>query len=349
MWPRPQPASLEDNCGQDQFCMLTSGEGYYTEGAIGHCCPKPKLTCPIGNPHPNATCGQSVPVLLDMSNKPDKPDAPYCPYGSYSCIRFAFGGGYETSLCCPTVCCSHQVLSGGICYPRRDYGDVCQVNEQCKGHSGQCLHGKCDCGSGYVIEGSIGYKYCRRECKDNEVVVNNERCVPKLNLGAPCDPQIPNQCPVNSYCSEKKICDCFCGYVKLGNDACAPQPTCPAVESPKSFSLVDATIKMTNMILCRVPGSSISASASVVESCPHGQYCTDYVPNYGLCCPKPAKPFCPDGAKLGEKCDPKSMNPCGSMGYCYKYLNAAGKDDSGDDYICCNIQPVPFPLPATKP
>jgi len=343
LWPRPQPALLEDTCGQDQFCMLTSGDGYYTEGAIGHCCPLPKLKCPYGNPHPNATCGRSIPDR-GMSI----PNAPYCPYGSYSCIRFALGGGYENSLCCPTVCCSHQVLSGGKCYPRRDHGDVCQVNEQCKGHSGFCENFLCTCGKGYVTEGSIGYKYCRRVCGPNEVVVNNERCVPKLKLGAPCDAQIPNQCPTNSYCSEKKICDCFCGYVKLGDDACAPQPSCPAIEAPKNFSVSDVAIKLADIILCRIPGSKVSSDL-VVNSCPKGQYCSDYVPEYGLCCPKPEKPFCPENAKPANKCDPKMSNACGPMAYCYRYMNAAGNDDSIDDFVCCHIGPIPFPLSTKKP
>jgi len=161
-----------------------------------------------------------------------------------------------------------------------------------------------------------------------------------LNLGEKCDPQVYNQCPINSFCSEKKICDCYCGYVKLGDDACAPQPSCPAVEAPTRLNFLDV-IKVSKLTLCRIPDGPKPSLSSVVDKCPKGEYCSSYVSEYGLCCPIPEKPFCPNGAKAGEKCDPKATNPCGFTGFCSRYFNPLGNDSDG--YVCCPLVSIPLP------
>lgn len=330
--PFPRPSLLQDNCGPDQFCLLSSGEGYYADGAIGHCCPRPKFQCPYGRPHPSATCGQPIPNKLGVP-----PVTQYCPYGTHACIRFSLGGGYEESLCCPTACGSNQVLSGGVCYPKRNWGDPCQVNEQCKDHVGICENGKCTCAKDNVNEAGPGYHLCRRVCKDNEILVDSGRCLPRLKLGDACDPEVSAQCPANSYCpSEIRKCDCFCGYMKIGEDSCAPQPTCPDIKASRNPGILDALVNMTSITLCRIPGRPKPSLASVVESCPSGHYCSNYIESYGLCCPKPEKPFCPNGAEPGKQCDPKEPNACGPLGYCNRYFNPAGDDGSNEEYICCS-------------
>jgi len=301
----------------------------------GHCCPKPKLACPIGSPHPNATCGNTIPILRSLISNSD---APYCPYGNHSCLRYSFGGSYERSLCCPTPCSHGQVYhkENDRCYPLRIYGDHCEIDEQCKSFTGVCLNGICSCDKDFAVEGSVGYKYCRRVCSVDEVPVSNDRCVPKLKLGDVCDLSIPGQCPINAYCSEKKICDCYCGYVKLDDESCAQQPTCPAIEGSKNVNFFDRIGKVVDFTLCRIPGSN-STSVSAVETCPKDQYCSNYIQDYGLCCPMPAKPFCPDGATPGHKCEPSALDQCGQSSYCNQYLMPAG-NDLNDTHVCCPLQ-----------
>jgi len=327
---------------------LTSGESYYVEGATGHCCLKPKLNCPLGVPHPNATCGDNtIPNFRDLSTKPD---ALYCPSGSHSCIRWSFGGSYETSLCCPIACSNHEVYNRekNRCYPVRNYGDRCEINDQCRSFTGVCDKGICSCDKDFSVEGgTIGYQYCRRVCATDEISVANDRCAPKLKLGDVCDPTIASQCPINAYCSDKKICDCYCGYLMV-DGSCAQQPTCPAIEGSKNQNFFDlAGSKVVDFTLCRIPGAPKSTLASVVETCPKDHYCSGYVPEYGLCCPMPAKPFCPDGSTPGDKCDPKSLNQCGASTYCNRYLNPAG-NDSTTGYVCCHLQTLPVAIPLRR-
>lgn len=133
-------SELDDSCSDDQYCMVTSGQGYFEDGASGHCCPKPKLSCPIGEPHSNATCGglYGSPLRSDNNNNAEKP---FCPYQTHTCIRVQYTNSFEASVCCPVACSNEHVMVKGQCYPRRQYGDQCDVDEQCKGFTGSCVKG----------------------------------------------------------------------------------------------------------------------------------------------------------------------------------------------------------------
>jgi hypothetical protein len=319
---------LEDNCARDQFCLLTSGIGYYGEDAVGHCCPKPKLTCPVGIPHHNATCGRPIPDA-DFSNT----NAPFCPYETHACVYFKFGGGLEQSLCCPIDCSSQQILVDGKCLPKRNFGDNCEHGDQCKGHSGICERGSCTCGKEHSVEGSGEYRYCRQVCKPGEVQAGNDRCLPSLKLGQKCDPQFQNQCPLNAFCNEKRTCDCYCGYVKLDDDSCAPQPFCPRVE-PVESQFTQFSIQVKDFVLCQ---SGPKSPPGAARECPSGQYCSRYVDEFGLCCPKPTKPFCPNGATPGANCGSLEVNQCGPSAFCNRYMLPAADDDT-NGYVCCPFQ-----------
>jgi len=321
---------LTDNCAADQFCMLSTS--YYTEDAVGHCCPKPKLSCPVGVPHPNATCGRPI-LFADFASNSN---APYCPFTTHSCIDFKFGGGFELALCCPIACTTQQISIDGKCLPKRNYGDNCENNDQCKDHSGICDQGTCKCGKDQTVEGSGEYKYCRQVCKPNEVQFGNNQCLPRLKLGQQCDQQFQNQCPLNSFCNEKRICDCYCGFVKLDDDSCAPQPTCPQIE-PVHDPLAQFSLKVKEFVLCQVVKSDSKISSGAAVECPSGQYCSRYNDQYGVCCPKPTKPFCPNGATPGSKCNPNENNKCGPSAYCNRYMFPAN-DDGTSDNICCPLQ-----------
>lgn len=360
---------LTDNCGDGNFCYLYNG--FYEEGASGHCCKKPKLSCPIGDPHPNATCGASYGAYggLMRSDGGDV-DAPFCPYETHTCMRTAFGSSFEVSLCCPLPCSTQHILVNGQCYPKREFGDQCDVNEQCKGWSGVCdqgtnlnfppvgvfkrpISGTCGCQKGYTAQGTGEFRWCDVQCKAGEVKINDKECAPSLKMGDTCEPGGRNLCPAFSYCAERlKKCVCMCGYVKLDEKGCGPEPKCPNQPGNGNSS---------KPVFCAISGKD-SPSSSVVKTCPKGQYCSNYLPEMGLCCPKPgkahiflqesleyiyafsAKPTCPTGIAPKASCDPRQPpTVCGADGklFCYQYLYPAGEDSAGGEGICCPTPPLP--------
>jgi len=338
------PNDVSDTCAEDQFCVTTSGYNFM-EGSAGFCCPIPKLSCPIGDKHPTATCNS----MLAPSATPD-PLA--CPMESHSCKGVAFGEGYGTLVCCPDQCSYNQVFANGRCLPRRDYGDQCDVNDQCSfmgGNGGACVGGKCACAAGYTLQPGP-FKYCAMTCKDGEMQTPDGKCVAGVKLGEKCDPMIPSdgpyarpdsQCPPNSHCSSKSsTCICDCGQVKLDSDSCGPLPMCalPNANATASSVKSSSSFDPASVTFCKVPGEAGTPQvATAVATCPTGQYCQSYLPDLGLCCPKPAAPTCMDGtpAKNTKPCDlTAATSGCADTEYCHMYLNSAGPNDP-NAYVCC--------------
>lgn len=119
---------LKDTCPNTHFCLVTGLDSGLE--VSGHCCPKPKLSCPVGSPNTNAVC------LLDPAGQ-----LPYCPYDTHYC-HFIVVGTYSDQVCCPKACADGLVLVDGKCYPLVLLHDECTVDVQCKNHNGFCSEGK---------------------------------------------------------------------------------------------------------------------------------------------------------------------------------------------------------------
>lgn len=154
--PMPGPAiyalgsvrGLQDTCGTDQWCQATGHHFPYVEGFEGFCCTKPKIGCPTGEPYgPAPYCNGTV--FMDGSSGPSPMgpgipvDSPFasqtCP-STHECVM-TMALPLEPPLCCPKLCNAGQINVNGRCYQRRQYGDSCQVDEQCQDHRGSCIGG----------------------------------------------------------------------------------------------------------------------------------------------------------------------------------------------------------------
>jgi len=144
-------------------------------------------------------------------------------------------------------------------------------------------------------------------------------------------------------CHERsQKCTCFCGYQKLDDNACGPEPRCAGEPLPPGSG---------KPVFCKVPGAENASIASAVATCPKGQYCANYMHTAGLCCPKPAKAVCPDGQAAGPSCDPSQPpDACGPQGnwFCYRYMDQAGNSDPKAGSVCCHVSGS-WPIPAPDP
>ncbi len=152
--------SLADlKCPRDSFCYIYTA--YAIKGcmvkAYGYCCPH---TCPIGLPHPTASCEVGAPHACN-----DK-EGYFCSrtYLTESSIKY-FGKRIDrhfTATCCPSHCPKGFIaLSDGYCIPRVNFGESCWRDEQCP-RSVSCLQGSCQCRAFEkpVFKPGVSYQTC---------------------------------------------------------------------------------------------------------------------------------------------------------------------------------------------
>lgn len=123
-----QSIPFKDSCPSSHFCVAARVD--YAFEVSGHCCPKPKVSCPLGSPHSNAVCTFDPEGL-----------APYCPLDSHYC-HSVIVDTHNEQVCCPKACADGFVLVNGLCYPAVSLGDECKVDQQCKNHDGICISGR---------------------------------------------------------------------------------------------------------------------------------------------------------------------------------------------------------------
>jgi len=119
---------------------------------------------------------------------------------------------------------------------------------------------------------------------------------------------------------------------------CGPPPRC---SNPISNTTETGKTNLAGATFCVVPGiRDKPLFNTAVKECPKNEYCADYLPNLGFCCPKPDPPVCANGKIAGAKCDPRSGEmACKGVGeVCEKYLNMAGPDDPNVEYACCSYE-----------
>lgn len=231
----------KDSCPNDSYCQTTETNSYYPNNVLpGFCCPRPKVSCPVGDPLPDTTCGPIYYPLEKASSRPPKP----CPYETHSCHSVSVTNGYTESICCPKACRENFLLVKGKCYQPVQYGDACEVDEQCQSSNGVCSDGKfkpfvalvwvfdkltfagtCKCPPNAVAQGSDEYKYCSITCPPDEIFINN-KCYKRLKLGDSCEGKPSNLCPDNAGCDEQNKCSCLCNFIQLGDNRCGPYPVC---------------------------------------------------------------------------------------------------------------------------
>ncbi len=118
----------QDSCPKGHFC-LTHGQ---TEG---HCCPQANQKCPVGEPHPSATCYPQDPTGETIT---------ICPQQTHMCVNTAIGqhGQGSSPQCCPRGCSRSMIENNGECLPIVDLGDSCTMDSQCERTNGRCIEGK---------------------------------------------------------------------------------------------------------------------------------------------------------------------------------------------------------------
>lgn len=132
-----------DSCPENSYCLLH--EQQYANGT-GHCCPKPKIGCPVGEPHPTAKCVQQIGGIPPQSGE-------ICDFNTHFCYLLQtgmVGASMEGAICCPRPCPLNTIHKNDRCYGLSRIGEFCEIDEQCKLSFGICQDGKCKCSKGLL-------------------------------------------------------------------------------------------------------------------------------------------------------------------------------------------------------
>lgn len=119
--------SNRSECPSDHFCMLTGFANLILLDTVsGHCCPKPKVTCPIGRPHYTLDCPEKFSFALANSTEYCN-----CPSETHFTYGYSLFWKFSAAVCCPKACPDGLVFVNDSCYPIKKYGDKCDVDQQC--------------------------------------------------------------------------------------------------------------------------------------------------------------------------------------------------------------------------
>lgn len=89
-----------DTCPLGSFCHVYNPSDL-SDITYGHCCPIPKLACPVGEPDSSVYC----------DNKHQKA----CNLGTHYCRTVNFDKLTSVSICCPRPCSDGHVMKDGQC------------------------------------------------------------------------------------------------------------------------------------------------------------------------------------------------------------------------------------------
>uniref|UniRef100_A0A914VYS4 EGF-like domain-containing protein n=1 Tax=Plectus sambesii TaxID=2011161 RepID=A0A914VYS4_9BILA len=323
---------VEDTCPPDSYCQTYMPFGSPL-GQEGHCCPKAKPLCPVGEPHPGS------PRCSTRHNN--------CPHDTHFCYNpGTINHQPQEALCCSKPCAGDALYRNGLCYQYASMSEECSFDEQCERVNGKCIQGKCACGPNSEEMPNMFPRQCLLRCRTNEVQIGTD-CVRRMKIGEVCEED--RLCASGAVCRDGK-CQCGCDMIQIADDICGTQPSCP----PLTFSMLGLpnTPPVQHPVFCKAqltgnaPDSApIKFNVNVVDRCPTDHFCNGYQPWFGLgvCCEKP-EPICPDGSSVDSKatCNPREPTSCGEQKMCHRFFIPADAPESNEGFVCCPLPKDPL-------
>lgn len=121
-------ADLSNGSCPDGFYCLVHEQAAF---GAGHCCPAPQLLCPAGLPDPVSSCAKGAANRCDVS--------------THFCNGLSLGTYNNDAIiqvCCKKPCVSDEFYNEGKCYKTKDFGQTCEIDQQCKVKNSVCKNGK---------------------------------------------------------------------------------------------------------------------------------------------------------------------------------------------------------------